>query len=430
MKQENPQRYSNQEDRIDFTNLISTLLLRKKIIFALTSLTTLLTIIYALNLTPSYKVNSLFTLAPEVSIISTNKIKFSNESKESLLSSFIINLSSKAMQKKVFLDGNYLNLFNPGNTPIKNLDIYIAKILRTVEINRPEINLNDMKLGFLDEKPYIISMEGKSPEVISSYLNDLVKLANQKTISSLEHKIKSKISIGLDEISLERDLLLKQAEKDRFSKIERIKEEDGQKIRQINDQIFRARYQAKEVRLNQIEILIVAAKLAKSLGIIENNFNLINGDEASSDLTIAIGENKDLPEWYLYGEKALLQRVKILENRMSDDPFIAELVTLNNQLNEVQNNNLLKTLEERMDDSPFIDRINELDIQSANLESIKVDFSGIKSMRIVQKSLPPENSIPQNKKRLVLLAFFSGLLASIFLALAMEVLPTNKEITA
>ena len=53
-------------------------------------------------------------------------------------------------------------------------------------------------------------------------------------------------------ISIERRLLIEQAERDRFSEIKRIKEEDAQKIRQINDQINRVRYKAKENRLNQM----------------------------------------------------------------------------------------------------------------------------------------------------------------------------------
>ena len=75
MMQKKLQKYSNPEERIDLSKLIYTLLLRKKIIFGLTSFITLLTIFYALNLTPSSKANSLFSEAPEVSIISTNKLK-------------------------------------------------------------------------------------------------------------------------------------------------------------------------------------------------------------------------------------------------------------------------------------------------------------------------------------------------------------------
>jgi len=155
------------------------------------------------------------------------------------------------------------------------------------------------------------------------------------------------------------------------------------------------------------------------LGIIENNFKLIKGDGASSDLTIAIGENKDLPEWYLYGEKALTQRVELLESRTSDDPFIPELITLKNQLNEVQNNNLLETLETRQDDSPFIAEIVKLDIEKIKLKSIIVDMNGVNAMLLSQISTPSQGPIKPNKRRIVMMAFFASFIMSIFLALVM-----------
>ena len=209
-------------------------------------------------------------------------------------------------------------------------------------------------------------------------------------------------------------------------------------------------------------VLIDSAKLAKSLGIIENNFKLINDDGAKSDLTIAIGESKDLPEWYLYGEKALIQRVELLENRMSDDPFIPELVTLNNQLNEVQNNNLLKTLETRQDDdpfipeivalqktlkevqlnnalktlqtrqddSPFIAEIVKLDIEKIKLKSRIVSMNGVSSMQLSQISIPPKSPIKPNKRMIVLLAFIGSFMMSIFLALVMGALKPDEESSA
>jgi chain length determinant protein (polysaccharide antigen chain regulator) len=273
-------------------------------------------------------------------------------------------------------------------------------------------------------------MQGNSPEAMSTYLNSLVLMANSKTITALIKLKELKISNRIEKISLERDLLLEQAEKDRFSQIERIKEEDAQKIRQINDQIDRARYQAKENRLNQIVVLTDAAKLAKSLGIIEDNFKLIKGDGASSDLTIAIGDNKDLPEWYLYGEKALLQRVELLQSRTSDDPFIPELVTLNNQLNEVQNNNALKTLETRQDDSPFIAEIAKLDVEKIKLESRIVAMISVSAMQLSQVAFIPESPIKPNKRLIVLLAFIGSFMMSILLALIMGALKPEEKTPA
>ncbi len=284
----------------------------------------------------------------------------------------------------------------------------------------------ELKLGFLTELPYSISMEGSRAEVISKFLNDVVSYADKATINKMMNVIKQKVAIRLDEILIERELLLTAAERDRISTIERIREEDGQKIREINDQIDRARFKAKENRLNEIVILTDAARLARSLGIIENNFKLIGDDETNSNLTIAIGENKDLPQWYLYGETALLERVESLKSRTSDDPFIPELVILKNQLHEVENNNLLETLEARQDDSPFVAEIVKLDIEKIKLESAIIDLTDVSSMQISQAAISPTIPIKTNKRMIVVLAFIGSFMMSIFLALIMNALKPDE----
>jgi LPS O-antigen subunit length determinant protein (WzzB/FepE family) len=495
MPQSKQEAHIYQEDEIDLRSLFNSLVARRFLIAGLTGFVTVLAILYALNIAPTYKAISSFTSPSQSSVTIINKLNLTAETKESIFSGFLTQLSSKELQKIAFVEGDFLTLFNKDNSPIDDVDAFISSAIGSVRVNSPSITSKEMALGFLTELPYSVSMEGGSAETISEYLNTLVALANSKTIIGLIKHNELKISNRLDEISLERDLLIEQAEKDRFSKIERIKEEDGQKIRQINDQIEalkikakrdrlnqierikeedgqkirqindqidRVRYKAKENRLNQIVVLIDSAKLAKSLGIIENNFKLINDDGAKSDLTIAIGESKDLPEWYLYGEKALIQRVELLENRMSDDPFIPELVTLNNQLNEVQNNNLLKTLETRQDDdpfipeivalqktlkevqlnnalktletrqddSPFIAEIVKLDIEKIKLKSRIVSMNGVSSMQLSQTAIPPESPIKPNRRMIVLLAFIGSFMMSIFLALVMGALKPDEESSA
>ena len=190
--------------------------------------------------------------------------------------------------------------------------------------------------------------------------------------------------------------------------------------------------------------------------IIENNFKLI-GDETNSNLTIAIGENNELPKWYFYGEKALLERVELLESRTSDDPFVPELVILKNKLNEVQNNNLLKTLEARQDDdpfvpeivalkmtlkevqfnnvlktlkarqddSPFVAEIIKLDIERTKLESTIIDSTGVNTMQISQVAIA--EPIKSKKRMIVVTAFIVSFMMSIFLTLIMDVLRPDKQ---
>jgi chain length determinant protein (polysaccharide antigen chain regulator) len=426
MQQSDQEIYPYQADEITLRALFDSLVARKFLIAGLTSFVTILAILYALILTPTYQATSSFTSPMESSIVSINKIGMTNESKDSVFSSFLTNLSSKDLQRELFVKNDFITKFSKDKSQINDIDRFINNIIKSVKVQSPNLTKKQIDLGFLTEVPYSVTMQGNNPEVISEYLNQLVKMASAETISNLINLNKLKISNRLEEISLEVDLLLKQAEKDRFSQIERIKEEDAEKIRDINDKIDRVRYQAKENRLNQIAVLTDYAKLAKSVGIIENNFKLIEADGVSSDLTIAIGENKDLPEWYLYGEKALLARVELLQNRKSDDPFITELVPLKNQLSEVQNNNLLKTFEMRQDDSAFIDEIAKLEVEKIKLESLKVDISGINVVQISQVALIPKNPIKPNKIKIILQAFIGSFIISILLALFMHALEPKQ----
>jgi len=430
MQQSNHETTTYQENEINFVAVVHSILARKFLIASLTIFMTVLAILYVLNLVPTYQTTSSFTSPSRISVTTINKLNLTEETKKSIFSKFLTQLSSKEFQRQVFIEGDFLTLFNTNNKPINDIDAFISKNIRLVRVNSPDVTMKYFDLGFLTELPYSVTMKGVNPEAISEYLNTLVSMANSKTVIGLSKHNELKIANRIDEISLERDLLLEQAKRYRLNQIERIKEEDGQKIRQINDQVDRARYKAKEERLNQIIVLIDSAKLAKSLGIIENNFKLINDDGVKSDLTIAIGENKNLPEWYLYGEKALMQRVELLENRMSDDPFIPELVTLNNQLNEVQLNNALKTLEARQDDSPYIIEIVKLEIEKIKLKSRIVDMSGVSSMQLSQISKPPKSPNKQNKRMIVLLAFIVSFMISILLALIMDALKRNKKAPA
>ena len=450
MQQDNQQTYPYQTDEIDLRKLIKPLKKYRWGIFGFTGIVTLLAIIYVLRLPPSpYLVTTSFLSPNQSSVMSLNRFPLTNETSESIFTSYLKKLSSINLQRKIFFENDYLAALNPKNEPIDDVEGYFLSFINSISIQAPVTKqTKDETVGNLLEKPYSVSLKGRNDKIISSFLNELAASANSETVDDLINIIKQKIGIRLDEISKEHGLLLVGAQRDRLSQIERIKEEDGQKIREINDQIDALRYRAQQVRLNQITILSKAAKLAGSLGIIENNLKQISESESNFNLNIAINDDEDdLPEWYLYGEKALLERVELLESvtsddpfipelvtltnqlkavqnnnvlktlqeRQNDDPFIPELVTLTNQLKAVQNNNVLKTLEERQDDSPFIARINELDIERINLESFDPIPSGIDAMQLTQSAY--SEKIPNKNILIIAVALIGSFMFSIFLAL-------------
>ena len=336
------------------------------------------------------------------------------------------------------------------------------------------------------EKPIGVSLEGGDAIVISSFLNHLANAADIETVDEFLTIIQQKIDIRLEEITKQRGLLLTRAKQDRLAKIKRIKVEDAQKIHEIKDQISRLRVKAKKDRLdeiirteksnllsieklndkiialrvkvkkdriNKIQVLSDAAKMAEELGVIDNNFKKIGNEKRqSSTLTVAIGDNKKLPKWYLYGKNALLKEVKILSGRVSDDPYIPEIVNLQNQIQAIKNdkdlaalknrksddpyipeivnlqnklstinsNQTLKTLESRVDDSPFVVEINKLDIEAIKLKAFEPSSIGIHAMQMNQYAYPPEAPIKPKKRLIVAVAFIAGFILSILLVFIMN----------
>lgn len=436
MQERNQEVYPYQTNEINLRKLFISLFARKLFIFGLTSFVTLLAIIYTFNLTTTYKASSSFTAPSDYSIIFINRLPLTDETNDSVFSNFLSLLISREFQTKVFLDGDYLSALNPESQPIDDVEDHALSFLSSISIEIPSARSQPTHGGYelisgnLIVNPYVISMEGSNDEIISRYLNELVIAADNKTIKELISLVKLKVDIRLDQISTERELLLAKARKDRLSEIARITEGDDQKIREINDQIVALKYQAEKNRLNEIIVLTSAAKIAKSLGIIENNFKQITNPDFDTTLLTSIGDNQLMPDWYLYGEKALLERIKMLNNRVSDNPFIPELVTLHNKLFEVQNNNLLKTLKARQDDSLLFAwrQIDELENETLALKSFVIDTSGVNSMQLSQTAFT--SPIIANKRQIVLIAFFAGFVMSILLALGMDAFKTDEENSA
>jgi len=414
-----------QEDEIDLKQLFGILADRKWFIAGITGFITVLAVAYALLIPPTYQASISFVSPSQSSVVQLNKVKITSETSETIFRQFLNNILSSQFQKKVFETNDYLNRLNPENKPIDNYEDYINNFTSSIQIEAIKIK-NDEVLNY--EKPIKISMDGSDAVIISSFLNDLARAADMDTINEFLAIIQQKIDNRVEEIAKQKILLLSRAKQDRLSQINRIKEEDQQKINEINDRIDRLRIKAEKYRLNQIQILSDAATIASTLGIIGNNFKTISDNQKSNPaLTVTIGDNQELPKWYLYGKDALLKEIETLKNRINNDPYIPEILSLQDTLQEIQSNQTLRTLESREDDSPFIAEINKLDIESSKLKSYRLDSKGINAMQINLSAYPSESPIKPKKKLIVAVAFIAGLMLSIFLVFIMNVFRKEED---
>jgi len=423
--QTSPTQAYYQDDEINLADIFAVLLNKAKFIIAVTVSIAVISIIYVLSLSPTYSVSSSFLSPNQSSIIELNKSGILAETNDSVYRQFINNILSSKVQRQVFDKGNYLGKLNTDNAPIDDVSVFFGEFVESIQIHE---NTVDTKVVSSYEKPIKTTFEGNNPEVISTYINELTVAADNTTINELLSLAKLKIDLRLKEISKERSLLLSKAKADRLATIERIQEEDLQKTNEIQDKIERLRVKAKKDRENKIVSLKDAANIASSLGITQNNFNE-SGEESKyqASLTVAINDNKLLPNWYLYGSEALLKEIEVLQNRTNDDPFVAEIVTLQNALREIETNQTLRTLEQRVSDSPFIAKITELDNEDIKLNSLILSASGISSYTSNNQSYPPISPIKPNKKLIVVVATIAGFMFSILYVFIASAVRTREN---
>ena len=417
MNDDNSRQYY--DDEIDLRQLFKSLKERSRFIFTFTGVVTLLAIGYVLSLTApptQYKVQATFLKPSESSVIRLNQYSLLNETAntaESVFSKFLTTLNSPVLQRDLFDDDGYLKRLQKEGESIVDVDKYITEFTKSLSITK-----NKETAGVV--LPHILSTESSNPDVVSEFLDAILTKADKETINYFINTQKLKITNRLKEITTERQLLLTKSKQDRQSQIKRIKEADNQKLIEINNKIDAARLIAKTERMNEIVTLKDAAALAASLNIIESNLNQLNKGTNNMNSNIAIQSGTNLPDWYLFGETALLKMIDSLESRASDDPYIPELAILDNQLKEINNNTLLQTLEQRLDDSPFIAEISLLDIETIKLESIRPDSTDISAMQLYQAAT--SEIIPtKSKNRLIIaLAFIGSFMLSILLVFLMN----------
>ena len=100
MQESNQEIYLNQVDEIDLKELFISLVAKKFLIASITVFVTVLAIIYALNLAPTYRVITSFTSPDEISVTTVNKLNLTAETKDTIFSKFLTHLSSNVLQKK------------------------------------------------------------------------------------------------------------------------------------------------------------------------------------------------------------------------------------------------------------------------------------------------------------------------------------------
>jgi len=341
------------DNEIELKQLVMTLIKRRRFIVGVTGGLTLLVIGYLLLFASplQYKVEVSF-LKPSInSVTRLNQLTGGENSiaqvQNAVFTSFLTTLNSKVLQKQVFIDGGYREKLGREGIEIGDVDKYIEGFTNSISITKAEEKIPGVKL------PHILSSQSSNPDVVSEFLDKVLSTADSKTITTIINLERLKIATRLTELTLKRSELLNEA---------------------------------RQSRLNNIATLTDSAALAKSLNIIESNLNQFNKDSNNMNLNIAIQSGINIPDWYLYGETALLKMVLALESRASDNAFIPALIPINYEISK--------------------------------LESLSLDSTGINATQLYQAAT--NQILPTNNRSIVMLAFIGSFILSLVLVLLMD----------
>ena len=325
------------EDSVEFFELLISIWKGKSIIILVTIIITILSYIYAHQLDNIYKVE-VYLQSPYINDASDHilvdtarhniyKTGAFRSLFEDIFKEFRKNLESRKMQRTFLIETGLFEKLKP-----KPYDMSMDK-----QIFENFFSL--IKINSKNEYSLSISNESNEPNFYAKILNDFVEFVNDKTVQIQTDHAKKRIEQEID------DLKTTISSKRKMAKIRR------------EDQIVRFE-----------EAVIIAESLGFERRVDAKNI-IQSTSKLASDITSAT-----TPLYYI-GTEALAAEISILENRLSDDPFIQGLRDLQENL--------------------------------AYLETLKIERN-LKAITVDQYAYAPKNHIYPDRVRIISIAIFLG----------------------
>lgn len=291
------------DDEIDLVELAKALWSQKLIVLAVTIACAAITLAYALLSTPVYeaKATVLPPLLSDIAAYNAGRTESSSSQSqlkpfttEEVYSVFTRNLKSLSLRREFFREVYIPHL--PENERSGPQDQLWIRFNKVVSINAPD----QLRTDLIE-----VSIQQSAPDVAAAWANELISRAARAS---------------------ERDMQLN------------VSSELDTRIRSIERRIASLRSTAQQRREDRIAILKEALVVAKAVGM--DAPQVTSGRTSSSE---ELSEFIDGSLTYMRGAKAIEAEMRVLQERQSDDPFISELRSSQEQLS------FLKTIEVQPD---------------------------------------------------------------------------------
>lgn len=383
--------YYYREDEISLTSFVEVLVNRRVTVIVSTTLFTILSIFYALSLTPVYVASIGFREPPEtfISLLSPKLVQDLPraiirdhkgtviQDKPSPFKMYLEVLESYELQRQVYEDGNFLKKFHDDDSTVDMKNV-VLQAQNSMSLISEEA---DETLTYL-QRPVYLEMTGSKPKAMAEFIDALSIKAKEHVIKEIKDSISLRIKNAITETSRSIDSLY-------LSRTEEI--------------------------ANKISLYTEALRISKKLGIKNNNFDKLKNDHLqlaidssmdSNSITSGILKsetdakstvnimNNSLPIWYLYGENALQEELLAFKKRSNED---------------------------------IIPGLYEAKSSLQKYKSIDLDSLNIGIVVITKPSIPPTRPI-QPKKRIILsVGMALGLSLGVFIAFVRNSLVLLKK---
>jgi LPS O-antigen subunit length determinant protein (WzzB/FepE family) len=431
------------EEEISFIDILAIIVKKKGLIFFYTFISTLISIAYLYIATPIYVATisflppaqetylssidlNLFTKAIDSNLDgekgddkkpeSSSKILNKLNSDKFLYRQFLTRVQSYNQQKEVLSNKNISEKFFGKSPDIESIDQRFINLHNSISFNKN--SLQSKKETIPLDRPAALRMEGSNPIAMAAFLNTLADSTKTAIIKETQDSLKTLVD-------------------NRFNIAKRTKEQLHIKAN------LKAKSKANNDHLNKIkdysdkiQALSDSLKIAQSLNIKSNNFHLLEKNEGFKKKKLAekikqknkkglMRPFKDglIPQWFLYGEKALIEEIKVTKSRINQ--IISNPPETAQNLNKNSNNLLNKN------NNNYIDGFADLEDLINQLKSFKANTLIPKVVLVEQSSIPPTKTINLKVEKALPIGIGLGLLIGIiaaFLSHSMAVL-RNKETT-
>ncbi len=287
-------------DEIDLFELWKGLIEEKNIFFGVLLTVVLVALAYVFLAKPWYESKAYLLPPTNESIQEMNALNLLTESDfyqaDEVFDAFLQNLVSKEVLNQVFERYGIAELYNKSIKGYKDVE-RIARVNLAFESFSKDIRLVLPKKSNQLDSVLIELKLPIEPEEVANILNEVLNLAQQKTVKDYANEINSELHIRKQRM-LNRLANLRKIEKDR--------------------------------RLDRIQILQEAAKIARVLELSEP---MMSGPEVKID-GVAVA-NQGMPLYYL-GYRLLEAELSALKERENDDPFIPKLREIQQDLADLE----------------------------------------------------------------------------------------------